>query len=378
MRQRFTFLVFLYLFFLYGCRSGDSEKSKITVRIHYAYGFKVVLEAIPFSGETEKFIDSATVKTGDEIIYFYLPANEERAYILRVDGTKFQTVFINDSTNITVEINNIILPGQYKVYGSKATNTIQNFLNIQLRLMDNIRNKNSEADSLKRSGTNIKMIDSLKKQSDVELINYFQQYVKFEDTVSSPGAFLYLYNNVDFGNDFAGLKKFMLRNAKRFPANKHVQKLKDETLDYLKIFEEEYNVGDVLPELTLPDVKGINFSTYSLKGKYVFIDFWSTWCGACLRYDKEKEKAKKIFSAEKFEIISIALDSEKDAWKNYLEQKKYNWPQLIDEKMWNGPTLKTYKIDSIPFNFFLGPNGKILAKAIKPDSVIAVISNSLR
>src|SRR6185369_14055447 len=160
--------------------------------------------------------------------------------------------------------------------------------------------------------------------------------------------------------------------------NKQIQKLKDETLDYLKIFEEEYNVGDVLPELVLPDRMGIKFSTYSLKGKFVFIDFWSTWCEACMQYDKEKEKAKKIFAPEKFEIVSIALDAEKEAWKNYLQQKKYDWPQLIDEKMWNGPTRKAYKIDSIPFNFLVAPDGRVLAKAIKPDSVVAVISKNIK
>jgi len=378
MRQRFTFLVFLYLFFLYGCRSGDSERSKITVHIHYAYGFKVVLEAIPFSGEMDKLVDSATIKTGDDIIYFYLPSNEERAYVLRVDRTNFQMVFISDAKDITIEINNVILPNQYKVYGSKATNSVHDFLNAQSNRMGDIRKKNSGIDSLRRSGADARLIDSLKKLSDGDLKDFFQRYVKFEDTVSSPGAFLYLYNNVDYENDFAGLKDFMLRNAKRFPDNKQIQKLKDETLDYLKIFEEEYNVGDVLPELVLPDRMGIKFSTYSLKGKFVFIDFWSTWCEACMQYDKEKEKAKKIFAPEKFEIVSIALDAEKEAWKNYLQQKKYDWPQLIDEKMWNGPTLKAYKIDSIPFNFLVAPDGRVLAKAIKPDSVVAVISKNIK
>src|SRR6185436_20156082 len=106
--------------------------------------------------------------------------------------------------DIIIEINDIVLPNQYKVYGSKATNTIQNFLNDQLNLADNIRKKDDGIDSLKRSGADIKLIDSLKKISDVALKDFFQQYIRFEDTVSSPGAFLYLYNNVDYENDFAG------------------------------------------------------------------------------------------------------------------------------------------------------------------------------
>jgi thiol-disulfide isomerase/thioredoxin len=378
MKEKFSYIIFLIFFLLSNCLCKEKNRSNLMVHIHGAYGFKVMLEAIPFINEPGKLVDSAMVKKGDEFIHFSLPENEERSYVLRVENTKFETVFIADSRDITIEINNIVLPKQYKIYGSTATTIVHDFLNAQLNLMDDIRKMNSGIDSLKRSGADTRMIDSVKKLSDDGLKDFFQRYVKFEDTVSSPGAFLYLYNNVDFGNDFAGLKDFMLRNAKRFPQNKQVQKLKNETLDYLKIFEEEYNVGDVLPELQLPDRNGINFSTYSLKGKFVFIDFWSTWCDACLQYDKEKEKAKKIFASGKFEIVSIALDAEKQAWKNYLQQKKYSWPQLIDEKMWNGPALKTYKIDSIPFNFFLGPDGKILAKAIKADSLVYVISKNIK
>src|SRR5258706_4975227 len=197
MSQKLSFIIFLFLLFLYGCRPVNSEKSKVTVHIHYAYGFKIVLETIPFNGETHKLADTATIKTGDDVIHFYLPSNEERAYTLRVDRTKFQMVFINDAKDITIEINNIVLPNQYKVYGSKATNSVQYFLNARLTQMDEIRKKNDGIDSLKRSEANTKMIDSLKKISDVELKEFFRQHVKFEDTVSSPGAFLYLYNNVD-------------------------------------------------------------------------------------------------------------------------------------------------------------------------------------
>ena len=378
MKGKFSYVIFLILLSLSNCLCKEKNKSNLTVHIHGAYGFKVILEAIPFIDEVGKLVDSANVKKGDEVIDFSLPQNEERSYVLRVDNTKFETVFITDSKDITIEINNIVLPNQYKIYGSIATTTTHEFLNAQLELMTDVKKRNDEIDSLKKSKAPSRVIDSLKKQANELLDGFFLRYVKFEDTVSSAGAFLYFYNNVEFGNDFAGLKSFMLRNAKRFPGNKQVQKLKDETLEYLKIFEEEYNVGDILPELILPDKSGIDFSTYSAKGKYLFIDFWSTWCDRCLAYDKEKEKAIKLFPADKFEIISIALDSEKDAWRSYLLQKKYNWPQLIDEKMWNGPTLKTYKIDSIPFNFFVGPDGKILAKAIQPDSLVATIAKKMK
>jgi len=217
-------------------------------------------------------------------------------------------------------------------------------------------------------------IDSLTREYKDGIAYFFKQYINYADSVSSPAAFLFIYNNVDFGNDHQGLKNFISRAAQRFPDNNEIQKLKQRTLEYLRIFEKEYNVGDYLPELTLPDKSGQIFSTYSVKGKYVFMDFWSTWCSACLKYDQVKATAKRNFPGDKFEVVSIALDSEKDTWRHYIEANKFNWVQLIDEKMWRGPTIKAYSIDSIPFNFLLAPDGKILSKAIKSDSVMQVLS----
>jgi hypothetical protein len=97
-----------------------------------------------------------------------------------------------------------------------------------------------------------------------------------------------------------------------------------------------------------------------------------------LKYDQVKAIAKTNFPNDRFEIVSIALDSEKDAWRHYIEAHKFTWVQLIDEKMWRGPTLKAYSIDSIPFNFLLAPDGKILSKAIKPDSLISVLSKLIK
>jgi hypothetical protein len=75
----------------------------------------------------------------------------------------------------------------------------------------------------------------------------------------------------------------------------------------------------------------------------------------------------------KFEIVSVAIDSEKEDWELILEKENLNWTQLIDEKMWQGTAVKTLKFDSIPFNFLVNPEGRIIAKAIKPDSLLPVL-----
>jgi hypothetical protein len=65
-------------------------------------------------------------------------------------------------------------------------------------------------------------------------------------------------------------------------------------------------------------------------------------------------------------------------WTDLITKANYSWPQLIDEKMWRGTAAKTLKFDSIPFNFLVSPQGRILAKAIRPDSLIIVLKKVIQ
>ena len=75
-----------------------------------------------------------------------------------------------------------------------------------------------------------------------------------------------------------------------------------------------------------------------------------------------------------FEIVSIAIDSETEMWKDKIYSQQLNWIQLIDEKMWQGKAVQTFKIDSIPFNFLVDEKGIVIKKAIPRDSVYYYLS----
>lgn len=359
------------------CSENEKSRKIVLFHIHNSYNMKVYLQTIAGLNESERNIDSAIVKNGNDSIYFTVPDSVEKTYRIKLANTPLEVFFINDANEVYIEAD-ILKPLEYQVKFSPATNALQSFFKGQQVIADSSRKIVMLIDSLKSAGISKIRISSLVAEVDSMQINYFQRYKYFCDTISSPAAFLYVYNNVDFGRDYAGLKEFVLSAANRFPHYRQIQQLKTETLEYLNVFEDEFYVGDKLPELKLPDKMGKMFSTYSLKGKYVFMDFWSTWCNVCLQYDKIKENIRKKFPLSKFEMVSVAIDSEKESWDSYQRFKKYDWPQLIDEKMWKGETIRQYRIDSIPFNFFLDPDGRILAKAIPPDSVLPVITKFIK
>jgi thiol-disulfide isomerase/thioredoxin len=359
------------------CSNKESSVTMLTFHIHFAYGHKVYLETVPAINEKTETIDSALVKNGNDSITFHIPKREERPYKIKVKGTDLSIIFINDSPEIIIEAN-ILHPQDYLVQRSPATTALKIFMDGQAKLMEKYRERSSRMDSLKAKKTPAPILDSLTHELNHELADFFQRYINFADTISSPGAFLYIYNNVDFGSDHSGLKKFILHAAGRFPSHPQVQKLKNETLEFLKIFEEEYNVGDELPAIELPDINGNRFSTSLVKGKYVLIDFWGTWCDPCLKYDRYKKQVRSSFSPDKLEMVSIALEPEKEIWKNYVQRNQFDWHQLVDEQVWHGEVTRVFKIDSIPFNFILAPNGKIVYKAVKPDSLLPVLQKIIR
>jgi thiol-disulfide isomerase/thioredoxin len=132
-----------------------------------------------------------------------------------------------------------------------------------------------------------------------------------------------------------------------------------------------------LPSITLPDAEDHPFSTASLKGKYYLIDFWSTWCPQCVAYSKAKVELRKLFPPERFEMVSVAMDAEREDWEKELRRLQPSWQQLIDTAMWQGVAARTLKFDSIPFNFLVDPQGRILRKGIPPDSLAAAVANAL-
>ena len=96
-----------------------------------------------------------------------------------------------------------------------------------------------------------------------------------------------------------------------------------------------------------------------------------------MAYNQYKILAYKELSRDKFEIVSVAIDAEKEIWQKQISNEVFKWPQLIDTQMWKGVAVTTLKFDSIPFNFLVSPEGRIINKAIKPDSLLTILAKAI-
>ena len=122
--------------------------------------------------------------------------------------------------------------------------------------------------------------------------------------------------------------------------------------------------GVVAPDFTLNDLNGKPLSLASLKGKYVLLDFWGTWCIWCVRgIPKMKEYYNKYKG--KYEILSIDCNETQDKWKAGV--KKYELPWLNVYCPNNATVLEDYGITGFPTKILIGPDGKIVKTFIGED-----------
>lgn len=124
-------------------------------------------------------------------------------------------------------------------------------------------------------------------------------------------------------------------------------------------------IGTTVPDISLPDTTGATRTLYSLRGKVVLLDFWASWCGPCRRENPNLVAAYKRYHDKGFEIFQVSLDKTKPAWTAGIRQDGLNWVHVSDLKYWGSPVARQFGIQSIPANFLLDQQGKVIATNLR-------------
>jgi peroxiredoxin len=130
--------------------------------------------------------------------------------------------------------------------------------------------------------------------------------------------------------------------------------------------DQKTDIGQVPPDFTSRDVNGkpVTLSAYT-KGKVVLLDFWASWCHPCRLENPNVVQAYKDYHSKGFTVLGVSLDDHKEAWVKAIAEDHLIWTQVSDLKGPEGEVVGLYGVRSIPMNYLVGSDGRIVAKGIR-------------
>lgn len=319
-------------------------------------------------------IDSAIVK--DKKFHFEgkAPQYAEAAFISGFDNGSIQLLL--EAGHITVQPfdahfpigariggtpNNDIWNGYNEVYDASAKDAAARMNRTMNALPDSIRN-DQKANFPYRNW----VFQANGFYYKLDVLRYFQQHLD-----SEAALFIIKYNLA-----FMFTPKVVERQLLRaIPLKYHNHPLYQDIVNEIK--SNNLKVGAPAPDIEGETPEGKALKLSDLKGKYVLLDFWASWCGPCRReFPFVKQALQESEASGKFVVLSYSIDDKKNEWINCIEKnglKHKNWIHISTLKGWSSDAVKLFNVKGVPHTVLLNPNGEVIAFDLRGDALVSKV-----
>ncbi|MBD0260356.1 MAG: AhpC/TSA family protein [Cytophagales bacterium] len=332
-------------------------------------GSKVVLNVLGKQGFQP--VDSAAVGK-DNTFTFQGSTAEPKFYMLNFYDLQQVLVILRNNDKITVDVDGNNPNGAFTLKGSKEVEQLEKVLKVQ----QNFQAKSAElqADFQKAA---MKKDDKAKEHIQTKFFAMQkEQNEELKKLITQGGPTLaswYATNALNPEEEYAFLAPLAPQFEKAFPNSEYTKDFSAKVAQYKNAVQ----VGQAAPDITLSSPEGKPVSLSSLRGKYVLIDFWASWCGPCRQENPNVVKMYNKFKGKNFEIFGVSLDREKEKWTQAIAQDGLSWVHVSDLKFWESAGAQSYGVRSIPATFLLDPTGKVIAKNLRGQALEAKLAEIL-
>jgi thiol-disulfide isomerase/thioredoxin len=288
-------------------------------------------------------------------------------------GEKLMLKAQNDSLNYPISLN-----------GSKGTELMTEY-NKMLRAtinkltgLNNIYTQNVDKPELPKV---VESLDSLAQIYLGEINVYTKKYI--DDNLTSLVSLVALYQQVAPSvyvmNPSKDLSYFVKVDSSMFslyPEYEPVTSLHEQVKELVAKVKGETSAGPasasgaIAPEISLPTPEGDTIKLSSTRGSVVLLDFWASWCAPCRKENPNLLNVYNIYHKKGFQIYQVSLDKTKESWiKGIQDDHLEKWIHVSDIQYWNSIVVPLYKIESIPCNYLLDKEGRIIASNLRGEKL---------
>ncbi|MDB5156874.1 MAG: hypothetical protein JWR50_1581 [Mucilaginibacter sp.] len=318
-------------------------------------------------GET-KVVDSSLVVNGSFTISGFIPAPSNSLVVIDHLGTGISKLgntpdmlnfFLDKGTTAVTSKQDSISKGE--VTGS-AVNDDDKYLTLQLKpINDEAKKINDEKNAAPQAKQNSPDFQH-SLDAKIKVLQDKQQAILKAFVTAHPASYISLLAINLLSSEGVAVEA-LFNGLDPSVKEMEIAKMIKKSIDDRKVTD----IGVTAPDFTQPDVNGNPIKLSSFRGKYVLVDFWASWCGPCRAENPNVVKAYNKYKTKNFTVLGVSLDKPGATadWQAAIKNDGLTWTQVSDLKFWKNEAAALYLVHSIPANFLIDPNGKIIAKNLR-------------